>query len=528
MEQFNQQEVFKKLFAKCVANPCAIAEEDAKILETGIADYPYCQVLNLCYSRSLSLSDSENLNKQVSYSSIIIPERKILYKILNEPEQLQENRKLNYVESVSLGEQDLEEEGVREIENSTDHTQETYNSFENKIELKVGTEKPDVQIIENDLIISIDENEYKSEIAVEFVEDKHPDTAVETIEITSENNSISGSEIDQEVIYSEFWEEKTESSPEKLAPSDQDTTDEIQENEIIPKTDNIVEEKSEELLVDVIYSEIDIVDLNKSEQSDENEEKDTITETGLEKSESFEDNIEVQSFLGDASNDINYPTESENDLKKDEAISDFEGTNQTEVNQDLVETLESSSKDSPNSENKDSKTDQDLSAYHDDKMPYSFLWWLQKTRMEHSSTYQPYTSFKLDTNQPIKISSVDQLSSQIIENIFHLQSPLEQDENAPRTVPFQVKRKEDSILEKFMKEEPQIRPPDSKKLDTENKARKSAEDPNDLVSETLAQIYADQMLYEKAISTYKKLSLKIPEKSPYFADRILELEKKVN
>jgi hypothetical protein len=79
-----------------------------------------------------------------------------------------------------------------------------------------------------------------------------------------------------------------------------------------------------------------------------------------------------------------------------------------------------------------------------------------------------------------------------------------------------------------MKEEPQIRPPDSKKLDTENKARKSAEDPNDLVSETLAQIYADQMLYEKAISTYKKLSLKVPEKSPYFADRILELEKKVN
>ena len=427
MEQFNQQEVFKKLFAKCVANPCAIAQEDAKILETGIADYPYCQVLNLCYSRSLSLSDSENLNKQLSYSSIIIPERKILYKILNEPEQLQENRKLNYVESVLFGEQDLEEQGMPEIENSTDHSQETYNSFENKIELKVITEKPDTQIIENDLIISIDENEDKSEITVENEEDNHPDTAATTIVITSENDSTSEPKIDQEEIYSEFLDK--------------------------------------------------------------------------------------------------------NDLKKDEkfeTISDFEGTSRTEVNQDLVETFESSSKDSPNSESNDSKTDQDLSAYHDDKMPYSFLWWLQKTRMEHSSTYQPYASLKLNINQPIKISSVDQLSSQIIENIFHFQSPLEQVENAPKTAPFQVKRKEDSILEKFMKEEPQIRPPDSKKLDTENKAKKSAEDPNDLVSETLAQIYADQMLYEKAISTYKKLSLKVPEKSSYFADRILELEKKVN
>ena len=427
MEQFNQQEVFKKLFAKCVANPCAIAQEDAKILETGIADYPYCQVLNLCYSRSLSLSDSENLNKQLSYSSIIIPERKILYKILNEPEQLQENGKLNYVESVLFGEQDLEEQGMPEIENSTDHSQETYNSFENKIELKVITEKPDTQIIENDLIISIDENEDKSEITVENEEDNHPDTAATTIVITSENDSTSEPKIDQEEIYSEFLDK--------------------------------------------------------------------------------------------------------NDLKKDEkfeTISDFEGTSRTEVNQDLVETFESSSKDSPNSESNDSKTDQDLSAYHDDKMPYSFLWWLQKTRMEHSSTYQPYASLKLNINQPIKISSVDQLSSQIIENIFHFQSPLEQVENAPKTAPFQVKRKEDSILEKFMKEEPQIRPPDSKKLDTENKAKKSAEDPNDLVSETLAQIYADQMLYEKAISTYKKLSLKVPEKSAYFADRILELEKKVN
>ncbi|WP_291400315.1 hypothetical protein [Daejeonella sp.] len=174
------------------------------------------------------------------------------------------------------------------------------------------------------------------------------------------------------------------------------------------------------------------------------------------------------------------------------------------------------------------ETEQKVSKYDDDKMPFSFLWWLNKTRKEHSDTYQPYVDFKLDTSQSIKRSSVDQLSSQIIENIFHLQSPLEELENTPKTVPFQVRRKEDSILEKFIKEEPQIKAPNSQKLDTENKARKSSEDPNDLVSETLAQIYIDQMLFQKAIDTYKKLSLKYPEKRTYFADQIIELEKKVN
>ena len=53
---------------------------------------------------------------------------------------------------------------------------------------------------------------------------------------------------------------------------------------------------------------------------------------------------------------------------------------------------------------------------------------------------------------------------------------------------------------------------------------KSVIENDELVTETLANIYFEQKKYEKALSAYQKLSLKYPEKSIYFASRIKEIE----
>ncbi len=174
----------------------------------------------------------------------------------------------------------------------------------------------------------------------------------------------------------------------------------------------------------------------------------------------------------------------------------------------------------------DSGHDSDIAKYDDDTMPYTFLWWLHKTRKEHAATYQPFVR----NPHHLKRTPAGELNQQIIENIFHIQPELNTFEAAAAatTIEFELKKKEDKIIEKFIQEEPQIRPPMANKLNTENKARKSAEDNFELVSETLAKIYTDQMLYHKAIEIYKKLSLKFPDKKLYFAGQIEELEKKIS
>jgi hypothetical protein len=168
----------------------------------------------------------------------------------------------------------------------------------------------------------------------------------------------------------------------------------------------------------------------------------------------------------------------------------------------------------------------EVSRYDDDSMPYTFLWWLSKTRKEHAGVYQP---FKLDTTQAIQRRVNDELQQQYYENIFHLTSVEELDRStAEPALEFDPKNKEDRIIKKFITEEPHITTPSVDKLDNENKAKRSSEDQDEFVSETLAKIYTDQMLYHKAINTYKKLMLKFPEKSRYFADQIQILERKTN
>jgi len=58
-----------------------------------------------------------------------------------------------------------------------------------------------------------------------------------------------------------------------------------------------------------------------------------------------------------------------------------------------------------------------------------------------------------------------------------------------------------------------------------NLAKKSLNENDDYITETLAKIYTEQGHYVKAINAFEKLILKFPEKSALFASQINELKK---
>ena len=82
----------------------------------------------------------------------------------------------------------------------------------------------------------------------------------------------------------------------------------------------------------------------------------------------------------------------------------------------------------------------------------------------------------------------------------------------------------ESILDKFIRENPSIARPKSEFYSPVNMAKQSAEESEEIVSETLANIYTKQGLYKKAIIMYEKLGLHYPDKYTYFASLIEQIK----
>lgn len=82
----------------------------------------------------------------------------------------------------------------------------------------------------------------------------------------------------------------------------------------------------------------------------------------------------------------------------------------------------------------------------------------------------------------------------------------------------------DNLIEKFSNDPPKIQFNPEIHDENYNYGKSSCIENPEIISETLALIFAEQGYVGKAIKIYKKLSLHNPEKSCYFADQIKKLK----
>ena len=137
-------------------------------------------------------------------------------------------------------------------------------------------------------------------------------------------------------------------------------------------------------------------------------------------------------------------------------------------------------------------------------------------------------------SQTIKTADIEdeeETATELPNTLYSLETALKEkveEKNLPEEQEKKEKKsKKSDLIDQFIQSEPGMHkisdvPADNRDLSQENPFGE-----NELFSETLAKIYVKQELYDKAIATYVKLSLKYPEKSVYFANRIEKIKENI-
>jgi len=139
---------------------------------------------------------------------------------------------------------------------------------------------------------------------------------------------------------------------------------------------------------------------------------------------------------------------------------------------------------------------------------------------------------KLEIGKPLEFSRGEKHSFQewlqlsTFKPIQREETPIESEKTANTEEISEIdseKKKKLEIIDRFIEANPKISPVKNT-TPISLISERNSQDNSYLMTETLAKVYLEQKKYQKAIQAYEILILKYPEKSHFFADRILDIK----
>jgi len=166
------------------------------------------------------------------------------------------------------------------------------------------------------------------------------------------------------------------------------------------------------------------------------------------------------------------------------------------------------------------------------KLKKAALYSLDRKQLFKLITEKQKRKKRIEEGEEIEIIKVEE-SPVFIEKKLEIGKPLEFEENEEHsfsewlalTKVKKIERLEEKtikpdLIDSFIESKPTIKVEKDKFFSPTETAKTSLIENNELVTETLARVYLEQQHFDKAIEAYKKLSLKYPKKSSFFADQI--------
>lgn len=155
---------------------------------------------------------------------------------------------------------------------------------------------------------------------------------------------------------------------------------------------------------------------------------------------------------------------------------------------------------------------------------HSFLSWLDADNTDFTPEAKPKPK-----EEPLPVAVTDWVRTEAIEPDEEIEErPIHIRQKPPvKPLPEDPMATSD-LIDAFIKQQAPAPAARTEFFTPQQAAKRSLDDKAGLVTETLARVYAQQGNLPKAIEAYKRLALKYPEKSAYFAALQKELEAQLN